>query len=208
MLTSFAGAQTTEPSAPPASEAAPPATAPATTDTATAEPVPEVHGPKVMLKTNMGNIVLQLNADKAPKTSANFVKYVKEGFYNGTIFHRVVSDFMIQGGGYDKQLHGKPTHPPIRSEASNGLQNETYSVAMAREDNQPNSATSQFFINVADNYPLDYPNGDGWGYCVFGKVVEGMDVVERIKKVKTEISGQFEAAPIKPVFIVSAAIIK
>jgi peptidyl-prolyl cis-trans isomerase A (cyclophilin A) len=180
-----------------------PQAAPADTPAQTPEP----SGPKVMLKTNMGAIVVQLYTDKAPKTTANFLRYVKEGYYKGTIFHRVVGDFMIQGGGYDKQLHGKPTHAAIANEAANGLKNETYTVAMAREDN-PNSATSQFFINVSDNYPLDYPNGDGFGYCVFGKVVEGMAVVDKIKAVKTEISGVFDSIPVKPVIIESATILK
>jgi cyclophilin family peptidyl-prolyl cis-trans isomerase len=172
-----------------------------------ATPAAPPAGPRVVLKTNMGNIVLELYPDKAPKTVGNFLRYVKEGFYKGTIFHRVIPDFMIQGGGYDKQLGGKPVHAPIQSEAKNGLKNETYTIAMAREEN-PHSATSQFFINVNDNYPLDYPYGDGWGYCVFGKVVEGMDVVDKIKLVATTSKSVFENLPIKPVIVESASIAK
>lgn len=163
---------------------------------------------KVDMKTNMGDIVLELYPDKAPKTVDNFVKYVKEGHYNGTIFHRVIDNFMIQGGGYDKKLTEKPTHAPIQNEANNGLKNETYTIAMARTG-LPHSATSQFFINVNNNEALDYPSRDGWGYCVFGKVIEGTDVVDKIKQLKTSAkSMEFQNLPDQAVVVESAKIIK
>ena len=143
---------------------------------------------KVLLHTSIGDIVLALYPDKAPKTVANFVAYVKEGQYKGTIFHRVIDGFMIQGGGFDKQMQEKPTHAPIQNEADNGLKNIKYSIAMARRGD-PHSATAQFFINVGDNAALDYPSRDGWGYCVFGKVVSGTEVVDKIKLVKTGSKG-------------------
>jgi len=163
---------------------------------------------KVDLKTNMGDIVLELYPEKAPKTVDNFLKYVKEGFYSGTIFHRVIDGFMIQGGGYDKKLTEKPVHAPVQNEAKNGLKNETYTIAMARTGN-PHSATSQFFINVNNNEALDYPSRDGWGYCVFGKVISGTEVVDQIKVLKTvERSSNFQNLPEKAVVIESAKIIK
>jgi cyclophilin family peptidyl-prolyl cis-trans isomerase len=140
--------------------------------------------PQVELKTSMGNITVELYPDKAPKTVENFLGYVKSGHYNGTIFHRVIAGFMIQGGGFDTKLNEKPTDAPIANEASNGLKNERYTIAMARTSD-PNSATAQFFINVADNTPLDYPGQDGWGYAVFGKVIKGIDVVDKIAAVTT-----------------------
>ncbi|GGC18838.1 peptidylprolyl isomerase [Pseudoduganella buxea] len=165
-------------------------------------------GPQVSLKTTAGEIVLELNQEKAPKTVANFLAYVKSGFYKDTIFHRVIDGFMIQGGGYTKDLKSKPTRPPIPSESKNGLKNEQYSVAMARMDN-PNSATSQFFINVANNEGLDYPNFDGVGYTVFGKVIQGQEVVDKIKGVlvddKTPI---FQNVPVTPIVVKSATILK
>jgi len=170
-----------------------------------ANPTP---GPKVDLKTNMGDIVLELDADKAPKTVENFLKYVKEGHYKGTIFHRVIDGFMIQGGGYDKNLQERPVHAPIQNEAKNGLKNATYTIAMARTGD-PHSATAQFFINVNDNEALDYPSRDGWGYCVFGKVVSGMDVVDKIKLVPTAEKGMmFQNLPTKAVVIESATLVK
>lgn len=163
---------------------------------------------KVDFKTNMGDIVLELYPDKAPKTVDNFLKYVKEGHYNGTIFHRVIDGFMIQGGGYDKKLAERPTHAPIENEAKNGLKNATYTIAMARTG-APHSATSQFFINVNDNEPLDFPSRDGWGYCVFGKVISGTEVVDKIKLVHTSAkSMEFQNLPDQPVVIESAKIIK
>ncbi|WP_407941678.1 peptidylprolyl isomerase [Noviherbaspirillum galbum] len=163
--------------------------------------------PKVSLKTSMGEIVLELDQEKAPKTVANFLQYVKSGQYNGTIFHRVIDGFMIQGGGYDKDMKEKPTKAPIENEAKNGLKNATYTVAMARTSD-PNSATAQFFINVKDNAMLDYPGRDGWGYAVFGKVVKGTEVVDQIKKVETGSSGMHQNVPVKPVVIQSATIVK
>lgn len=145
---------------------------------------------KVKLTTNMGAITLALDNEKAPLSTANFVKYVESGHYNGTIFHRVISNFMIQGGGFDKSLTQKPTNPPIKNEATNGLKNDVYTVAMARTG-VVDSATSQFFINVADNGFLNHSGTANYGYAVFGKVVEGMDVVDKIKAVKTGPKGMF-----------------
>jgi cyclophilin family peptidyl-prolyl cis-trans isomerase len=162
---------------------------------------------QVLLKTNMGDIVLELYPEKAPKTVANFLQYVKSGHYKGTIFHRVIDNFMIQGGGFDQNMKEKPTKAPIENEANNGLKNEAYSVAMARTQD-PHSATAQFFINVKDNAFLDYPSRDGWGYAVFGKVTKGTDVVDKIKKVETGNNGMHQNVPVKPVVIESASVIK
>ena len=161
----------------------------------------------VSLKTSMGEIVLELYPDKAPVTVANFLQYVKSGHYNGTIFHRVIENFMIQGGGFDKKLQQKSTNPPIENEAKNGLKNDMYTIAMARTA-APHSASAQFFINVRDNRFLDYPGQDGWGYCVFGKVIKGTEVVDRIKSVATTSSGMYQNVPVTPVVIESAALIK
>ncbi|MBB3221731.1 cyclophilin family peptidyl-prolyl cis-trans isomerase [Massilia umbonata] len=164
--------------------------------------------PQVALKTTAGEIVLELNQEKAPKSTANFLAYVKSGFYKDTIFHRVIDGFMIQGGGYTKDLKGKPTRPPIPSESKNGLNNVMYSVAMARMDN-PNSATSQFFINVADNMALDYPNFDGVGYTVFGRVISGYEVVDKIKGVLVDDkSFTFQNVPVTPIVVTSATVLK
>jgi cyclophilin family peptidyl-prolyl cis-trans isomerase len=163
--------------------------------------------PQVSLKTSEGEIVLELNQEKAPKTVANFLAYVKSGHYKGTIFHRVIDGFMIQAGGYTVDLKGKPTKPPVVSESQNGLKNETYTVAMARTGN-PNSATAQFFINVVNNENLDYPGQDGFGYTVFGKVVKGQEVVDKIKGVLVDDKGIFQNIPIKPIVITSATILK
>jgi peptidyl-prolyl cis-trans isomerase A (cyclophilin A)/peptidyl-prolyl cis-trans isomerase B (cyclophilin B) len=151
----------------------------------------------------MGDMVLELNADKAPKSVENFLQYVRSGHYNGTIFHRVIDGFMIQGGGFDKTMNQKPTRPAIENEAKNGLKNEPYTVAMARTAN-PNSATAQFFINVNGNKFLDYPGQDGAGYAVFGKVIKGMDVVDKIRAVQTGRNDM----PEKPVVIESASLAK
>ncbi|MYN07749.1 peptidyl-prolyl cis-trans isomerase [Massilia sp. FT127W] len=163
--------------------------------------------PQVSLKTTEGEIVLELNQEKAPKSVANFLSYVKSGHYKGTIFHRVIDGFMIQAGGYTVDLKGKPTRPPVVSESQNGLKNETYSVAMARTGN-PNSATAQFFINVVDNTGLDYPGQDGFGYTVFGKVVKGQEVVDKIKGVLVDDKGIFQNIPVKPIVITSATVLK
>jgi peptidyl-prolyl cis-trans isomerase A (cyclophilin A)/peptidyl-prolyl cis-trans isomerase B (cyclophilin B) len=163
--------------------------------------------PQVSLKTSMGEIVLELNQEKAPISVDNFLKYVKSGFYKGTIFHRVIDGFMIQGGGMDAQFHGRKTNKPIKNESNNGLSNEKYSLAMARESN-PDSATSQFFINVVDNPGLDYPNMQGSGYTVFGKVVKGQDVVDKIRAVVVDDIRGLENVPITPVTIQSATLLK
>ncbi len=138
----------------------------------------------VILETSMGDIHINLFTDKAPITSENFINYVKQNFYNGTIFHRVIDGFMIQCGGFDENMQEKSSNGTIENEAKNGLHNKKYTIAMART-NAPHSASSQFFINVADNKFLDYPGQDGWGYCVFGEVAEGQGVVDKIKKVIT-----------------------
>ncbi|MGB7480993.1 MAG: peptidylprolyl isomerase [Burkholderiaceae bacterium] len=160
----------------------------------------------VLLTTNHGNIKLELDAAKAPKTVANFLEYVKAGHYDGTIFHRVIDGFMIQGGGFEPGMTQKPTREPIENEAANGLKNEPYSIAMARTS-APHSASAQFFINVKNNSFLDYPGQDGWGYCVFGKVVEGTDVVDRIKAVKTTRTGMFADVPVDNVVIEKAEVV-
>ncbi len=144
--------------------------------------------PKVEITTNLGAIVVELNPEKAPKTVENFITYVKEDFYSGTIFHRVIDGFMVQGGGFNVDYQQKETHPPIVLEAQNGLSNEKGTIAMARTSN-PDSATAQFFINVVDNVFLNYPNNGG--YAVFGKVVEGMDVVDKIRLTPTGSGGPF-----------------
>ena len=165
--------------------------------------------PKVKLVTNHGYIVLQLDAKAAPKTVANFIQYVKDGFYDGTIFHRVIKDFMIQGGGFTEQLRKKETRAPIENEADNGLKNVRGSVAMARTSD-PHSATSQFFINTVDNDFLNYtaPDNRGWGYAVFGKVVEGMETVDSIRAVATGNRGLFQDVPLEPVTIISATLVE
>jgi peptidyl-prolyl cis-trans isomerase B (cyclophilin B) len=161
----------------------------------------------VKLNTNHGTIVLELNADKAPKTVANFLQYAKDGFYDGTIFHRVINGFMIQGGGMQPGMVEKQTGESIQNEADNGLTNTRGSIAMARTPD-PHSASAQFFINVADNDFLNYraPTQDGWGYCVFGKVVEGMDVVDKIKGVDTGNKGYHQDVPVDDVVIESVEV--
>ena len=160
---------------------------------------------KVKLTTSMGPIVLQLDKEKAPVTVENFAKYVDSGHYNGTIFHRVIDGFMIQGGGFDKDMRQKPTQAPIKNEAQNGLKNDKYTVAMARTPD-PNSASAQFFINVKDNDFLNFtaPTPQGWGYAVFGKVVEGQDTVDKIAKVATGNRGGMQNVPTTPVVIEKA----
>lgn len=148
--------------------------------------------PRVRVSTSMGDILLELDREKAPKSVENFLSYVQEGFYNGTIFHRVIDGFMTQGGGFDQNFQKKQTHAPVENEANNGLKNLNGTIAMART-NAPHSATAQFFINVADNGFLDHrsPSPRGWGYAVFGKVVEGMDVVDKIRRTPTGSGGPF-----------------
>jgi cyclophilin family peptidyl-prolyl cis-trans isomerase len=156
--------------------------------------------PVVIMETNMGSIEIELNEEKAPLTVKNFLRYVDEKFYNGLIFHRVINSFMIQGGGFNEKLEEKKNHAPIKNEATNGLKNLTGTIAMARTSD-PNSATSQFFINVNDNTSLDYPSPDGHGYAVFGKVVSGMHVVNRIKMVKMGQLGGYSDVPMDTVII-------
>lgn len=158
---------------------------------------------KVKLSTSMGAITLELDKEKAPVSTENFVKYVESGHYNGTIFHRVIGNFMIQGGGFDKNMNQKPTNPPIKNEATNGLRNDNYTVAMART-NVVDSATSQFFINVKNNDFLNHAGPANFGYAVFGKVVEGMDVVEKIKAVPTTNKGGHGDVPVDTVTIEKA----
>ncbi len=162
----------------------------------------------VKLHTNHGIITLELNAAKAPKTVENFLQYVRDGFFDGTLFHRVIDGFMIQGGGFEPGMAQKPTREPIENEASNGLKNEAYTIAMARTS-IPGSATAQFFINVADNSFLNFtaPTPQGYGYAVFGKVVDGTDVVDTIKKLKTGNRGGMQDVPLEDVVITKAEIV-
>jgi peptidyl-prolyl cis-trans isomerase B (cyclophilin B) len=159
----------------------------------------------VKLLTNFGEITLELNAEKAPITVANFLQYVDSGFYNGTIFHRVINGFMIQGGGFDGKMQQKASADEIKNEADNGLANDIYTIAMARTS-APHSASNQFFINVGNNDFLNYtaPNSSGWGYCLFGKVTAGMDVVDKIKKVATTTRNGHQDVPVENVIIESA----
>ncbi|MDP1524206.1 MAG: peptidylprolyl isomerase [Rhodocyclaceae bacterium] len=162
----------------------------------------------IKLTTNHGVITLELDSEKAPKSAANFLAYVESGHYDGTIFHRVINGFMIQGGGMGVGMKEKDTLEPVENEATNGLKNERGTVAMARTSD-PHSATAQFFINVADNDFLNHkaPSGQGWGYCVFGKVVEGMDVVDKIKNVKTGNKGFHQDVPVEDVIIEKAEVV-
>ena len=159
----------------------------------------------VELQTSRGNIRIELDTERAPKTCENFLAYVRSGHFDGTIFHRVIDGFMIQGGGFEPGMKQKPTQAPIENEANNGLKNERYTVAMARTGD-PHSATAQFFINVADNAFLNHtaPTPQGWGYAVFGKVVEGQDVVDKIRKVATGNAGMHQNVPLEPVVIEKA----
>ena len=162
--------------------------------------------PMVLLETTEGDILLELFPDKAPETVKNFLEYVDEGFYNNTIFHRVIPNFMIQGGGMDMRMKEKKTHAPIKNEADNGLKNERGSIAMARTMD-PHSASAQFFINHSDNEFLNHraPTMDGWGYAVFGKVIDGMDTVDKIAKVKTGVVNGYEDVPKDSIVITKAS---
>ncbi len=162
--------------------------------------------PLVEMKTSQGAIVIELYSDKAPKSVANFQEYVKDGFFNGTIFHRVIDGFMIQGGGFTTDMKQKTTRAPIENEAKNGLKNEIGTLAMARTGD-PHSATAQFFINLVNNTPLDYPSRDGWGYAVFGKVVQGLDVVQKIAKARTGNAGMHQNVPVTPIVIESVKLL-
>ena len=160
----------------------------------------------ILLTTNHGQITLELDADKAPKTVENFLSYVNSGHYDGTIFHRVIDGFMIQGGGFAADMRQKPTEEPVENEANNGLTNDRYTIAMARTSD-PHSASAQFFINVSDNDFLNYPGSDGWGYCVFGKVTSGTEVVDKIGKVDTGRRSMFSDVPTEDVIIEKAEIV-
>ena len=163
----------------------------------------------VKMDTNHGTIMLELDAENAPNTVANFLTYAKEGFYDGTIFHRVISNFMIQGGGFTEDMNQKTTHDPIQNEANNGLKNDNGAIAMARTGD-PHSATAQFFINVKDNDFLNFSSEtpQGWGYAVFGKVIEGMDVVEKIKAVPTTTKGPYQDVPSETVVIEKVTVVE
>ena len=165
-----------------------------------------IAAPTVEMLTNAGKIVIELDSAKAPVTVNNFLRYAKEGFYDGTIFHRVIDGFMIQGGGFTVDMRQKETHEPIENEAKNGLRNERGTIAMARTAD-PQSATAQFFINQVANPALDYPSRDGWGYAVFGKVVRGLDVVDKIARSKTGARYLYQDVPIDPVVIQSVKIL-
>ena len=154
----------------------------------------------VRMTTNKGNITVELDAEKAPKTVANFIDYVNKGHFANTIFHRVIKDFMIQGGGFEPGMKQKATDATVENEAKNGLKNDKYTLAMARTS-APHSASAQFFINTKDNGFLNYPGQDGWGYAVFGKVTSGQDVVDEINNVKTTRSGMHSDVPVDPVVI-------
>ena len=214
-----------QPPAPPAPPA--PATAPAPAAAAQARPAPAqalppaadataipppVGGPRVAIETSMGRIVIELYPGKAPRTVLNFLAYVKDGHYNGTIFHRVVSDFMVQGGAFTPDMQQKPERAPVPSEANNGLSNVRGAVAAARRNGDADSATAQFFINTVDNRPLDYRGNatpDDTGYTVFGRVVEGLDVVDRIRVVPTGPRPPFPAdVPVTPVLIERATVLE
>jgi len=165
--------------------------------------------PRVKLSTNFGDMIISVDEVKAPKTAANFIAYVKDGFYDGTIFHRVMDGFMIQGGGFEPGMKQKPTKAPVENEANNGLKNDKYTLAMARTSD-PHSATGQFFINVANNDFLNFtaPTAQGWGYAVFGQVVEGQDVVDKIKGVKTGNAGFHQNVPTEDVIITKAVVLE
>ena len=159
--------------------------------------------PRVVLHTSMGDITVELYEDQAPKSVENFLQYARDDYYDGTIFHRVITEFMIQGGGFDRDLEGPPVREPIENEADNGLSNERGTIAMART-NDPHSATAQFFINAVDNPALDHRgkvSGRTWGYAVFGRVVDGMDVVDEIRYVETEARGPHQNVPVEPIVI-------
>ncbi|AWB35707.1 cyclophilin [Orrella marina] len=164
---------------------------------------------RVKLTTNQGDLVIEVDLEKAPRTSENFLQYVKDGFYDNTIFHRVIDGFMVQGGGFEPGMKQKPTRDPVENEADNGLKNEKYTLAMART-NDPHSATAQFFINVANNEFLNFtaPTPQGWGYAVFGRVVEGTDTVDKIRGVKTGTSGFHQNVPTADVIIEKAVIVE
>ena len=165
--------------------------------------------PQVLMTTTVGRVTLELDQDKAPKTVANFLAYVENGFYNGTIFHRVINNFMVQGGGFDAEMSQKTTNAPIENEADNGLKNDRGSIAMARTQD-PHSATAQFFINVQDNDFLNHSgkNMQGWGYAVFGRVIAGEDVLDKIRVVQTGNRSGHQDVPVEPILIESMTVLK
>ena len=160
----------------------------------------------VLMTTNKGNITVELDAEKAPKTVANFLAYVEQGHFTNTIFHRVIKDFMIQGGGFEPGMKQKATDATVENEGKNGLKNDKYTIAMARTS-APHSASAQFFINTKDNAFLNYPGQDGWGYAVFGKVTEGQDIVDQMNAVKTSRSGMHSDVPVDPIVIEKVEVI-
>jgi peptidyl-prolyl cis-trans isomerase A (cyclophilin A) len=168
--------------------------------------VAAVAAPSVEIETRQGRMVIELDAKKAPVTVANFLKYVRDGYYDGTIFHRVIDGFMIQGGGFTPSMAEKEAGPPIRNEAKNGLKNRRGTIAMARRPD-PHSASAQFFINQQDNANLDFPGHDGWGYAVFGRLTEGIEIVDRIAKAPTGSRGGHRNVPVEPIIIESIKIL-
>jgi peptidyl-prolyl cis-trans isomerase A (cyclophilin A) len=210
LVPALAFAQATAPAKPAAKTAAKAAPAKPKADDKQASASDKTAASKVLIKTNLGDMTVELYPDKAPKTVENFLAYVNSGFYDGTIFHRVIDNFMIQGGGFTRDLRQKPTRPAITNEAKNGLSNLRGTLAMARTGD-PNSATAQFFINVVDNPRLDYTsdaNGATWGYCVFGKVTGGADIIDKIKAVPTGAQGPFKSdVPTTPVVIEKVSVI-
>lgn len=182
---------------------------------ATANPLTSTEGtsmsttPRVKLQTSQGDLLIELNQEKAPESVANFLNYVNKGFYDGTVFHRVINNFMIQGGGFEVGMKQKPADAPVKNEADNGLKNEKYTLAMARTSD-PHSATAQFFINVADNDFLNFtaPTPNGWGYAVFGKVIEGTEVVDALKAVPTGTKGFHQDVPTTDVIIEKATVVE
>lgn len=210
LVPALALAQATAPAKPAAKAPAKAAPAKPKADDKQAAASDKTAASKVLIKTNLGDMTVELYPDKAPKTVENFLTYVNSGFYDGTIFHRVIDNFMIQGGGFTRDLRQKPTRPAIANEAKNGLSNLRGTLAMARTGD-PNSATAQFFINVVDNPRLDYTsdaNGATWGYCVFGKVTSGADIIDKIKAVPTGAQGPFKSdVPTTPVVIEKVSVI-
>jgi peptidyl-prolyl cis-trans isomerase A (cyclophilin A) len=210
LVPAFALAQGTAPAKPAAKAPAKAAPAKPKADDKQAPAGDKTAASKVLIKTNLGDMTVELYPEKAPKTVENFLAYASSGFYDGTIFHRVIDNFMIQGGGFTRDLRQKPTRPAITNEAKNGLSNSRGTLAMARTGD-PNSATAQFFINVVDNPRLDYTsdaNGATWGYCVFGKVISGADVIDKIKVVPTGAQGPFKSdVPTTPVVIEKITVI-
>jgi peptidyl-prolyl cis-trans isomerase B (cyclophilin B) len=197
------------PAAQPTPKAQSPAPKAQSTAPKPATPKPPAANPRVLLDTTKGKIVIELFADKAPKTVKNFLDYVKAGQYNGTIFHRVIPGFMVQGGGFTPDMNEKPTRAPVQNEADNRVSNDRGTLAMARTAD-PNSASAQFFINVANNAPLNFQSKtpQGWGYAVFGKVLEGMDVVDAIVAVPTTTKGPYGDVPVDPIVIRKATVMK